>query len=536
MVRWALFLFPVFAMCQTSLDFSRLPGGLAGPTARADGAIGYDPASGRVLLFGGIDDSGDRNDLWSYSLDRAQWTELRPTGTQPAGRHGHTFVLDPARRQAIVIAGQARGFFNDVWAYDLARNSWTKLSNGTGPSPRYAHSAVYDAKRDRIVVSHGFTSESGRFDDTWAFDLKTNTWQNLTPAGTKPLRRCLHHAVYDAAGDQMFLYGGCSSGFGPCPQGDLWAFDLSSNTWSQRTAPALPPARERYGMAFDAGRRRLILFAGGGATGLLNDVWTYDPAANRWTAESPTGFAPAARNRLEAVFADDRNAALFFGGNTGSPSNELLQLAAPTQTRVRSAFAGGATPASPGAIKSVYGFGFGPADGVLASFDAAGRLPLALASTEVRVNGVSAPLYFVRNDQINFQIPYEIVGQAETLIRVFVNGIAVYEERIAIAPTAPDLHPSVSQTGDVTVFYASGFGATSPASASGERAAAPLKPVATVSLRFSDREAEILYAALAPGTAGVLQINARVPPGVSGDTTVTLRIGDVETRGAFQIR
>src|SRR5258707_2423447 len=144
------------------------------------------------------------------------------------------------------------GFFGDAWAFDIQTNRWAQLGgNSSGPMPRYGLSAVYDAKRDRIVLSHGFTSEQGRFDDTWAFELASNSWRDISAAGARPLRRCLHHAVYVPQSDQMLLYGGCSSGFGPCPQGDLWSFDLAKNQWTEITSNPRPAPRQLYGMVFD---------------------------------------------------------------------------------------------------------------------------------------------------------------------------------------------------------------------------------------------------------------------------------------------
>ena len=215
---------PVIA--QTGhLAFTRLGSEGPAPSPRLDAPIAYDAPGRQLILVGGLDGSGNRNDLWAYSLDRKQWRELNPTGDRPAPRHGHSLVFEPVRRRVILFGGQASRFFADTWAYDIAGNAWRQLSAG-GPPERYAHSAIYDPRGDRMVISHGFVSEQGRFDDTWAFDLRAAAWRNITPGAPRPLRRCLHHAVYDERAHQMLLYGGCSSGFGPCPQGDLWSFDL----------------------------------------------------------------------------------------------------------------------------------------------------------------------------------------------------------------------------------------------------------------------------------------------------------------------
>jgi hypothetical protein len=309
-----LALFAVLQLAQAeppALKWSRAnPSGVV-PTPRVDAPVAYDSVGRELFVFGGLDASGDRNDLWRYSVDNQQWIQLDPSGQAPNPRHGHTVTFDPVRRRIIVMAGQGAGFFGDAWAYDIQTNSWTQLGGNTsGPNPRYGLSAIYDPKRDRMVISHGFTSD-GRFDDTWALDLRSNSWTDISPSGTRPLRRCLHHAVYLPQSDQMLLYGGCSSGYGPCPQGDLWSFNLATNEWTQLVTAVSPAARQRYGMVFDDRRNRMVLFGGLGGPP-FNDTWEYDPTSVAWTQIMPAGDVPSSRYRQEAVFASDLGTAFFF--------------------------------------------------------------------------------------------------------------------------------------------------------------------------------------------------------------------------------
>jgi hypothetical protein len=454
-----------------------------------DGAIAYD-ASRRIFLFGG-QDSSPRNDLWAYSLERRQWTEVQAGGSRPPARFGHTMILDPQRRRLVVFGGQGSGFFSDTWAYDIERGSWRQLSpDPAGPVPRYGHSAIYDGARDRMIVSHGFTS-AGRFDDTWAFSLSSNTWREISPPSNRPLRRCLHDAAYDPAGNQMLLYGGCASGFGPCPLGDLWSFDLNNHRWTERTGSARPPARQWSGLQYDGRRGRLLLFGGSGGGGLLADTWKYDPAADAWTESPLQASAPPGRERHEAAYAADLGATFFFGGRTGSgPTNELWMLAASA--------------------------GSGPPEGVAAAFDSRGELAGARdAEPAVRVGGASAVV-----------------------------------ERIPVTPAKPGLFPGAfhpdgfrntpenpAASGSVVVLFATGQGATSPASRTG---AYPVDifpaPVAAVTLRISARPAELLFRGQAPGTA-VMPINARVPEGITPGSAapVVLENGDARNQDGVPI-
>jgi uncharacterized protein (TIGR03437 family) len=522
---------------QSELAFSRVASGDPAPSGRIDGPLAYDAAGRLLLLFGG-QDNASRNDLWAFSLETQRWTELNPAGNRPPARFGHTTIFDPVRRRLVVFGGQAGGFFSDVWAYDVAGNAWQQLApDNAGPSRRYGHSAIYDSARDRMVISHGFT-DAGRFDDTWAFDLASGRWQNLSPSGTRPLRRCLHHAVYDARNQQMLLFGGCASGNGPCPLDDLWAFDLTRNQWTQRSSTPRPAARQWYAMAFDSRRQRLVLFGGSGGRGSLNDTWEYDPAADAWAQLSPRGETPAARSRHEAAFVSETGATFFFGGRTDvGLTNELLALEPPAAGRpqftagsVINAFGGQTGAVAPGEIVSIFGSRLGPAAGVAGAFDpATERLPTRLGGVSVRFNLTAAPIYFARADQLNVQVPYELAGLSETTLTVNFDGGAA-SARLPVVAVRPGLYPRVfnqdgsvnspenpAAPGSVVVLFGTGQGVTDPPSPTGAfpRDGFPV-PAAPAAVRIGGREAELLFRGQAPGTAGVIQLNVRIPDGASG--------------------
>lgn len=452
-----------------------------GPSARFDGTIAYDPSSNDLYLFGG-EDSTARNDLWAFSIETRQWRQLSPSGTRPDPRFGHTLNFDPVRRRLIVFGGQATGFFSDVWAYDIGTNQWARLAdNGAGPSRRYGHSGILDSARNRIVVSHGFT-DRGRFDDTWAFDLASNRWSDISPTSGRPVRRCLHHAVYDTAGDQMFLYGGCASGLGPCPLGDLWRFDFRSGQWKEMPGSVAPQPRQYYGFAFDDARRRLILHGGSGAT-VFNDTWEFDPVAQTWT-QLNIANPPAARHRLQGLYAPAPADSVFFFGGTksGSKTADLLSLA-PARPAIVNAFSQAAGPFAPGTMVSIYGANL-PANPALT---AAGRAAAVLFSSPAQINARLSP-----------ETP---LGRTSLL------GVP-----IMIVDRAPGLFPVGYRFDDIVVLFATGANEGVPA---------------PVTLTVAGIEQELLYAGPMPGVPGVMQINARIPALASEE--ITLRVGSAET-------
>jgi len=552
-----LFVAAVYGQGQ-NLSYSLLGSSAPAPSARVDGVVAYDPVDRLIFLFGG-QDSLPRNDLWSYSLARRQWTEIQVSGPVPSARFGHTVVFDSARRRLVVFGGQASGFFSDVWAFNISSSSWQQLSaDNAGPNRRYGHSAIYETARDRMVISHGFTN-AGRFDDTWAFDFTANSWRDISPSGARPLRRCLHHAAYDAERGQMYLYGGCSSGAGPCPQGDLWSFDLASNRWTERTPGSSPPPREHYGMAFDAVRGKLVVFGGSGS-GLLNDTWEFDPRSGAWRQALIAGTAPSPRHRHQAVYAPDRGVIYFFGGSTSAGlTNELWMLGpgflgvpSVTQDGVVNAFSGEGGVIAPGEVVSIFGAGLGPVTGVALQFDPqTGQLPASGPGVTVTLNGIPAPLFYVQSEQVNLQVPYELDGASEASLSVTVNGQSSTPKTLPVRPVRPGLFPRIwnqdgsvnspgnpAAPGDVIVLYATGQGVTSPPSRTGAYPSGVYPdPAAPAVLRIGGVEAEIQFRGQAPGTAGVMQVNAKVPEAVARGPAVpvVLTIGAVDSQAGLSV-
>lgn len=292
------------------------------PAARHDAALAFDAVNQRVLLFGGQSGATTLNDTWAFDLASRTWQELT-SAVRPPARYSMVAGIDAMQDRLLITAGEAQSgqLFNDVWAFDLNTNTWSEVrANGESPAARYGAGGGIHSYSDALYLTHGFTDE-GRFDDTWAFDLATNTWRNLTPAGELPLKRCLHAVA--VTWDRLVLFGGCSSPSGPCPQGDGWQLDLSTNVWQPLPGTG-PSARQLATLTELEDRGEAWLFGGQDAAGQdLNDLWALDLATGRWRALQPQGTAPAARHSQSVVWVSDWNAPysnylLLFGGQSGS--------------------------------------------------------------------------------------------------------------------------------------------------------------------------------------------------------------------------
>lgn len=165
------------------------------------------------ILYGGYTSySGVSNDV--HQVDAAgRWTKIAATGTKPSACAEAAGVYDAPGNRVVIFGGSTNSstVYNDLYALDLGSNAWTKLNaTGTPPSPRRAHSGVYDPLRRRMVVFGGTNSStiSSVFNDAYALDLATLTWSRLTPSsGALPGVRA-HTAAYIPGRDAMAIFGG----------------------------------------------------------------------------------------------------------------------------------------------------------------------------------------------------------------------------------------------------------------------------------------------------------------------------------------
>jgi len=206
---------------------------------------------------------------------------------------------------------------------------------------------------------------------------------------------------------------------------------------------------------------------------------------------------------------------------------------------------------SPGGIFSVYGINLGGD----ASQGAAGfPLPDELAGASVKVNGAKVPVLSVSPWQVNALLPQETVVQSCDFQVSFTDGTATPSQAVKVAASAPDLFLQRSQfspgdptqaaafhagtgiladarnpahAGEILELYGTGLGITDPMVAAGVASPAdtPAQTVLKPKVQLGETSAEVLFAGLAPGYAGLYQINIVVPGGLgTGHYLVNLNV------------
>lgn len=300
------------------------PGAGPSPSARRNASAILDPVENRMVIFGGTTAGAASvlNDVWGFDLDTNSWINLTPAAGPPvpAPRLFPASVYDPFGHQMIMWSGQGPGiFFNDVWAFDLAANSWSQFTpSGGPPNIRYGVGYTFDPVARDLVTFAGFTN-LGRFRDVWRFSDQSDTWTNVSPA-SGPGERCLHAACYDALGHRMIMYAGQNNSGA---LDDLWALDLDTDTWTELTPAIKPSGRYFASMVYDAANHRATVFGGQTTLALVNEVWVFDLWTQKWTQLSPTGTPPTARFGSAGVYDAANDRMIVFGGNDGAVRNDV---------------------------------------------------------------------------------------------------------------------------------------------------------------------------------------------------------------------
>lgn len=232
---------------------------------------GFAAASGAsTLLFGGTDVELQQPlaDLWEWRA--SGWTELPScaSGACPPARSDHAMTWDEtgASPRLLLFGGaNADGELADTWAWD--GEAWTQLATGCGsscPAARQGHAMAFDAARNQVVLFGGRDASAGDLADTWVWSQSQWTRATTTCDESSPCPRARrwHGLAYDGERELVTLFGGASDTAGNL--GDAWTWDGTS--WTEASFACVgeecPPPRARHGLTYDDSRDAVVMFGG----------------------------------------------------------------------------------------------------------------------------------------------------------------------------------------------------------------------------------------------------------------------------------
>jgi len=278
------------------------------------------------------------------------------------------------------------------------------------------------------------------------------------------------------------------------------------------------------------------------ATNLANELWDSNQNQARDAMGAPVRFsAPIVVNGK--VYVGTQNSVVVYG---------LL-----SSISVRNAASGQANIAAPGSIVSIFGSGMAQtmagASGFPLPFMLGGATVPLLAFDGSAYYAGAAPMYYASPSQLNLQIPFYIPAGVGLMLNVFSGSLTVNGTTLVMQPTAPGIFllngtqtAALNQdgtvngptqpafVGSVIQVYATGLGAVDNPVVEG--AAAPASPLsqtlATVQASIGGQTAQVQFAGLAPGFAGLYQVNIVVPQLATGAYALQIVAGGVPSNTA----
>jgi len=108
---------------------------------------------------------------------------------------------------------------------------------------RWYHSAVWTNGGMVIFGGEDAVSCCEPKNDTWVRNT-SGVWSELwTPLVDRPEQRLNHRAVYDSKRDRMIVFGGAIGDGGTTLVNDVWSLALASPDWTELSPPETCPAR-----------------------------------------------------------------------------------------------------------------------------------------------------------------------------------------------------------------------------------------------------------------------------------------------------
>lgn len=193
---------------------------------------------------------------------------------------------------------------------------------------------------------------------------------------------------------------------------------------------------------------------------------------------------------------------------------------------------------APGTMLTLFGSGLGPSSLTQAS---SLPFPTQLGGVQVNINGSPAPIYYVSASQVSVVVPSTAPGDGSPLtFQVIYNGNQSNTVTLYSGATSPGAYSvnqdgvsasivhhadgsnvtssSPAKVGETVIMAFNGLGPTNPSVAAGSAgpSTAPLAQLTNQLFVYIDGvQATVSFAGLAPGFAGLYQLNVVVPSGVS---------------------
>jgi len=290
-----------------------------------------------MIVFGANSGGGYTNEVWVLTNANGlggtpQWLKLAPIPDPgngfPAPRQPWT-AYDPVNNRLIIMdgcLGNCLPIATDQWVLTNANGlggtpAWFKLSpTGGPPGPRVGHVMAYDLGTNSLIIfggQNGCCATPIDYSDAWILSNAnglgvTPVWTLLSPRGGPPPGQETPSGVYDPKNNRLVVFGGWPN-LTTTPTNAVWVLTNANGhggtpVWTNvvpEGAPGSPPPRRGHNAAYDPGLNSMIIFAGTGTSGDLNDAWVLSCRCNRSRIASDDDFRRWRTHKLQRYLGVD---------------------------------------------------------------------------------------------------------------------------------------------------------------------------------------------------------------------------------------
>ncbi|MCF8238223.1 MAG: T9SS type A sorting domain-containing protein [Saprospiraceae bacterium] len=206
----------------------------------------------------------------------AQWTQIASPPEDFRTDHSFAFAI---RDTGYIVAGKTSSELRaDFYRYLPGQDEWTQLPDFPGGTRGFGIGEVWEdiAYFGFGAGMHPDSTEEVQKNDLWAFDPSTNEWTELSSCPCSPR---IHPAFITHKGN-IYVGLGSSSGIGNL--NDWWVYNIATDTWAQKAD--LPSHPRHHPYQFAIGDYVYAGFGHGSVEPKIYDTWyQYDPEMNSWT-------------------------------------------------------------------------------------------------------------------------------------------------------------------------------------------------------------------------------------------------------------
>jgi galactose oxidase-like protein len=214
---------------------------------------------------------------------------------------------------------------NDTYVFtgtDWSAQS-TSAVDANGPLPTRSNATMcWDGNNVVLYGGAGSSSSTGTLADVWVWNTTSQTWSQKGGLGFSMVvpygRYNAEGAFLNGASPGMLMFGGQNNN-SLIEESWLWTSTSTSGTWSQISVGngVGPSARIGHNLVGNtpggSTAGTAICFAGQGTNQLYNDLWSYTTLAG-WTQITTTNTGPSVRSNGACAYDTSGSRWVFFSG------------------------------------------------------------------------------------------------------------------------------------------------------------------------------------------------------------------------------